>query len=76
MQVLVESLAGLFSISVMLTSSHQDFFLKHTAISQQGDMEYLIDSAANISQQCLLGISKMILAIPMIAIFKIICDHI
>ena len=37
------------------------FFLKHTAASQRNEMEQLIDSAANVSQQYLLGIFKMIL---------------
>jgi predicted PurR-regulated permease PerM len=36
------------------------FFLKHTAASQRNEMEHLIDNAAGISQQYLLGISKMI----------------
>lgn len=36
------------------------FFLKHTAASQRSEMEQLIDNAAGISQQYLLGISKMI----------------
>jgi predicted PurR-regulated permease PerM len=36
------------------------FFLKHTAASQRDEMEQLIDNAAGISQQYLLGISKMI----------------
>lgn len=37
------------------------FFLRQMATAQQGDMEHLINSAANISQKYLLGISKMIL---------------
>ena len=71
MQVLVESLASLFTNLILVLVYFlfllyyrvhvKIFFLKHTAISQQGDMEHLIDSAANISQQYLLGISKMIL---------------
>jgi predicted PurR-regulated permease PerM len=36
------------------------FFLKHTAASQRNEMEQLIDNAAGVSQQYLLGISKMI----------------
>ncbi|WP_310378876.1 AI-2E family transporter [Flavobacterium sp.] len=36
------------------------FFLKQTMASQRNEMEQLIDSAANVSQQYLLGISKMI----------------
>ncbi|TRX20984.1 AI-2E family transporter [Flavobacterium franklandianum] len=36
------------------------FFVKYTESSQQDNMEHLIDSAANISHQYLLGISKMI----------------
>lgn len=36
------------------------FFLKQTGLAQQAQMEDLIDSAANISQQYLLGVFKMI----------------
>lgn len=36
------------------------FFLKHTEPSQRNEMEQLIDNAAGVSQQYLLGISKMI----------------
>jgi len=36
------------------------FFLKHTESSQRDEMENLIDNAACVSQQYLLGISKMI----------------
>jgi predicted PurR-regulated permease PerM len=36
------------------------FFLKQTVVAQQEQMEHLIDSAANISQQYLVGVFKMI----------------
>jgi len=36
------------------------FFLKNTPVSQRSEMEQLIDNAAGVSQQYLLGISKMI----------------
>lgn len=36
------------------------FFLKNTTPSQRNEMEQLIDNAAGVSQQYLLGISKMI----------------
>jgi len=71
MQMLAESLASLFTNLILVLVyflfllyyrvHFKIFFLKQTAISQQGNMEDLIDSAAHISQQYLLGISKMIL---------------
>lgn len=36
------------------------FFLKHSVASQRNEMEQLINSAANVSQQYLLGLFKMI----------------
>ncbi|HSN49192.1 MAG TPA: AI-2E family transporter [Flavobacterium sp.] len=70
MQVLLESLASIFTNLILVLVYFlfllyyrvhiKIFFLKHAAASQKGDMEHLIDSAANISQQYLLGISKMI----------------
>lgn len=71
MQVLLESLATLFTNLILVLVYFlfllyyrvhiKVFFLKHTVVAQQDDMKHLIDSAANISQQYLLGISKMIL---------------
>jgi len=71
MQMLVGSLASLFTNLILVLVYFlfllyyrvhiKIFFLKQTANSQQENMEDLIDSAANISQQYLLGISKMIL---------------
>jgi predicted PurR-regulated permease PerM len=71
MQVLLESMAGFFTNLILVLVYFlfllyyrvhiKFFFLKQTAKAQQGDMEHLINSAANISQQYLLGISKMIL---------------
>lgn len=70
MQMLLESMASFFTnlilvlvyfLFLLFYRVHiKIFFLKHAVASQQGDMEHLIDSAANISQQYLLGISKMI----------------
>jgi predicted PurR-regulated permease PerM len=70
MQIILESLANFFTnfilvlvyfIFLLYYRVHiKIFFLKHTVLSQQGQMEHLIDSAANISQQYLLGVSKMI----------------
>ncbi len=70
MQVLLGSMATLFTNLILVLVYFlfllyyrvhiKIFFLKHTAVAQQTDMEHLIDSAANISQQYLLGISKMI----------------
>lgn len=70
MQMLVESLAYFFTNLILVLVYFlfllyyrvhiKIFFLKHVAASQQEDMEHLIDNAANISQQYLLGISKMI----------------
>lgn len=70
MQMLLESMASfitnlilvlVYFLFLLFYRGHiKIFFLKHAVASQQGDMEHLIDSAANISQQYLLGISKMI----------------
>jgi predicted PurR-regulated permease PerM len=71
MQVLLESLAYfltnlilvlVYFIFLLFYRVHiKIFFLKHTAPPQRSEMEHIIDSAANVSQQYLLGISKMIL---------------
>ena len=70
MQLMAESLANFFTNLILVLVYFlfllyyrvhiKIFFLKHAVASQQEDMEHLIDSAANISQQYLLGISKMI----------------
>lgn len=70
MQVLLGSLADFFTNLVLVLvyflfllyyRSHiKTFFVKYVAPSQQGNMENLIHNAAKISQQYLLGISKMI----------------
>lgn len=70
MQIVFESLASLFTnfilvlvyfIFLLYYRVHiKVFFLKQTVPAQQEQMEHLIDSAANISQQYLLGVSKMI----------------
>ncbi len=70
MQMLVASLANflanlilvlVYFLFLLYYRAHiKIFFVKYTETSQQGNMEHLIDSAANISQQYLLGISKMI----------------
>jgi predicted PurR-regulated permease PerM len=61
MQMLLESMASFFTnlilvlvyfLFLLFYRVHiKIFFLKHAVASQQGDMEHLIDSAANISQQ-------------------------
>ncbi|MBC7845150.1 MAG: AI-2E family transporter [Flavobacterium sp.] len=70
MQMLVESLAYFFTNLILVLVYFlfllyyrvhiKVFFVKYTESSQQANMEDLISSAANISQQYLLGISKMI----------------
>lgn len=70
MQVLVESFAYfltnlilvlVYFLFLLYYRVHiKIFFLKHTEASQRSDMEHLIDNAAGISQQYLLGITKMI----------------
>jgi predicted PurR-regulated permease PerM len=70
MQVLLESLAYfltnlilvlVYFLFLLYYRVHiKIFFLKYTAASERSEMEHIIDSAANVSQQYLLGISKMI----------------
>ena len=70
MQIVFESLASLFTnfilvlvyfIFLLYYRVHiKVFFIKKTAPAQQSQMEHLIVSAANISQQYLLGVFKMI----------------
>lgn len=70
MQMVFESFTGLvtnfilvlvYFIFLLYYRFHiKVFFLKQTAVAQQEQMEHLIDSAANISQQYLLGVFKMI----------------
>jgi predicted PurR-regulated permease PerM len=70
MQMLLESLMNFFTNLVLVLVYFlfllyyrvhiKTFFVKYTTASQQVNMEHLINSAANISQQYLLGISKMI----------------
>ena len=70
-QIMFESLASLFTnfilvlvyfIFLLYYRVHiKIFFLKQTPNIQQDQMGHLIDSAANISQQYLLGIFKMIM---------------
>ncbi|TRX31911.1 AI-2E family transporter [Flavobacterium sp. ZT3R18] len=73
MQILLSSLAAILTNLILVTAyflfllcyrSHiKQFILKLTAETQQKEMEQIIHKVANISQQYLVGLSKMIVCL-------------